>query len=130
MTKWKVLRQRSEILAATILVYILCSAPALLNLLPPIQQLIVRHLDKPSASLLIYFLQEFGGLIERSTSYPVGDSAAAVILTVLGNMVGDLTLVYRLWIVMADSKYRGWIVIPVVTSILGAGTSPIIITQY
>lgn len=37
--------------------------------------------------------------------------------------MGDLTLVYRLWIVAGDSKFRYWIVVPVATAVVGAGKS-------
>lgn len=43
MTKWKVLHQRPEILAATILVYILSSAQVLLSILPLLRKFQVEN---------------------------------------------------------------------------------------
>lgn len=47
----------------------------------------------------------------------------------LTNMVGDLTLVYRLWILVGESKYKYWVAVPLSTSILGAGASLFIVTK-
>lgn len=53
--------------------------------------------------------------------YLNGEILAFGILASLANMVGNLTLVYRLWIVLGDSKSRVWLWIPTATTIIGAG---------
>lgn len=45
------------------------------------------------------------------------------VLGALSNMIADLILVYRLWIIMGDSKHRIWVAVPVATAVLGTGES-------
>lgn len=80
-------------------------------------------------SLLISLQQGQGDMFYFTNSSATGESYAIQALNVSANMVGDLTLVYRLWIVAGNSKRKGWIVVPFATSILGAGTSSLVIIQ-
>lgn len=79
--------------------------------------------------MLIRSLQTSTEITGLSEAWLPADSFATGTLNALGNMVGDLTLVYRLWIVVGDSWSKVWIMVPIATSILGAGMYLFIILQ-
>lgn len=53
-----------------------------------------------------------------------------IVLAGLANFVGNLTLVYRLWVLLANSKYRLLIAIPAGTSAVGLGAYALYFSEY